>query len=141
MPEERNNERNGSILLYRGKQPGHSAVTIRQDGRICAVAGWDGKYVRSFIRFKFTILIKLPHRVRLYSTKTLKPLGTLAYHKENCVAVCFATPYYEKDGAGGESLDTDLLSENEKERRGRWLVSGGADKRISIWELMRFGAT
>ena len=30
--------------VYRIKHPGNSAVALRNDGRVCAVAGWDGKY-------------------------------------------------------------------------------------------------
>ena len=32
-------------MAYRTKHPGNAAVTIRSDGKVCAVGGWDGKYV------------------------------------------------------------------------------------------------
>ncbi|GAW01299.1 WD-40 repeat-containing protein [Lentinula edodes] len=53
---------------FRTKHPGNACIAIRDDGRVCAVGGWDGK-------------------VRLYSTKSFKPLGTLKYHKDGCQAL------------------------------------------------------
>lgn len=32
-----------SCVAHRTKNPGNSAISIRDDGKICAVAGWDGK--------------------------------------------------------------------------------------------------
>lgn len=31
--------------VHRTKHPGNGAIDIRDDGRIVAVGGWDGKYV------------------------------------------------------------------------------------------------
>lgn len=77
-------------------------------------------------------------RIRLYSTKSFKPLGTLAYHSKNCLTVAFANSSssflrmesYEED---------DEMTEEEKEARSRWLAAGSQDHRLSIWELMDFG--
>ena len=33
--------------------------------------------------------------------------------------------------------DNDMLNE-DKLKRSRWLISGGKDKRIAIWELISF---
>ncbi|KAJ7158839.1 WD40-repeat-containing domain protein [Mycena filopes] len=49
-------------IVYRTSHPGNGCIAIRDDARVCAIGGWDGK-------------------IRLYSTKNLKPLGTLRYHK------------------------------------------------------------
>lgn len=104
------------FVKYRTKYPGNAAVAMRDDGRICAVAGWDGK-------------------IRLYSTKTFKPLGTLVFHKETCQAVIFArthTPQSKHD-------TDDEMDEGEKIKRGRWLISGEKNGRVAIWELSTFG--
>ena len=102
------------------------------------------------------------HRIRLYSTKTLKPLGTLDYHKDGIQAITFARnalppphPPKNQGGEGGvESRagatsasagegdgvgdDDDEFSGSEIEARKRWLVAGGKDGRVSVWELMDF---
>ncbi|KAK0465642.1 WD40-repeat-containing domain protein [Armillaria novae-zelandiae] len=88
---------------HRTNHPGNGAVAIRDDGRVCAVGGWDG-------------------RIRLYSTKSFKPLGTLKYHKNGCQAVAFAR----------------TLSVYQ---RYRWLIGGAKDKLITIWSLMVFNRT
>ena len=82
--------------------------------------------------------------MRLYSTKTFKPLGTLTYHKKNSQAVVFARSQPDSaQGAGisGVEDDEDDMSEAEKAERSRWLVSGAHDNRIAIWSLMDFGRT
>jgi hypothetical protein len=33
------------FVAHRTKHPGNSAITIRDDGKVCAVGGWDGKCV------------------------------------------------------------------------------------------------
>ncbi|PIL35721.1 hypothetical protein GSI_02451 [Ganoderma sinense ZZ0214-1] len=115
-----------ACTVHRTKHPGNGSVSIRDDGRVCAVGGWDGK-------------------VRLYSTKTFKSLGSLAYHKKNCQSVAFAhlrsdmrSSGTATDTEGSEEEDEDDMSEAEKEERTRWLVSGGQDSRVVVWSLMDF---
>ncbi|SJL05305.1 uncharacterized protein ARMOST_08671 [Armillaria ostoyae] len=105
---------------HRTNHPGNGAVAIRDDGRVCAVGGWDG-------------------RIRLYSTKSFKPLGTLKYHKTGCQAVAFARTLsaYQAD----EDEDEDGMSKQEIEERSRWLIGGAKDKLITIWSLMAFNRT
>jgi len=81
----------------------------------------------------------LGSRVRLYSTKSLKPLGTLVYHKENCHALAFASTYLgcTTNLSGGDE-DEDDMSDEEKHQRGRWLIAVGKDCRVSIWALISF---
>ncbi|EGN98932.1 hypothetical protein SERLA73DRAFT_168506 [Serpula lacrymans var. lacrymans S7.3] len=117
--------------VYRTKKPGNAAIAIRDDGKVCAIGGWDGK-------------------VRLYSTKTMKPLGTLEYHKQSCQAVAFArsTPSMEKEHDStvqsgllevtDDEESDDEMSEEEMRKRGLWLVAGGKDSRLSVWTLMSF---
>ncbi len=52
------------------KKPGVAAVVLRHDGKIFAVAGWDG-------------------RVRLYRCDTRKPLAVLQYHRSGVQDVRF----------------------------------------------------
>lgn len=106
--------------VHRTKHPGNSAITIHDDGKLCAVGSWDG-------------------RVRLFSTRSLKALGTLSYHKESCQAVAFAHPLPPDPEADvGEEEEEFGLSVEEKSSRSRWLVAGGKDGRVSVWELKEF---
>ncbi|KAI6004339.1 WD40-repeat-containing domain protein [Pisolithus marmoratus] len=104
--------------VFRTKHPGNGAIAIRDDGRVCAVGGWDGK-------------------VRLYSTKTFKSLGTLVHHKQACQALTFTSP---SDVVSCDIVDDDEedMTPQEKLQRGRWLVTAGKDARVSIWALMSF---
>ncbi|KAG5644377.1 hypothetical protein DXG03_008605 [Asterophora parasitica] len=131
--------------VHRTKHPGNGAIAIRNDGRVCAVAGWDGS-------------------IRLYATRTLRPLGTLRYHKTGCQAVDFASllPVASPSTSTSDSLlhqdrntlvDTrlankddnedsaDEMDDEERAGRARWLVCGGKDGRVSIWELISFEKT
>ncbi|KAF8917549.1 WD40-repeat-containing domain protein [Mucidula mucida] len=107
----------GESEKFKTKQGGNGSVAVRDDGRVCAVGGWDGK-------------------IRLYSTKTFKPLGTLKHHKASCQAVAFA----HSDPALPPASDDedDDLDESEKADRSRWLIGAGKDKLLSIWSLMSF---
>ncbi|KZT53245.1 WD40 repeat-like protein [Calocera cornea HHB12733] len=105
----------GRATIHRTKHPGNGAIAIRSDGRVCAVAGWDGS-------------------IRLYSTKTFKSLGALAYHRDSCYAVAFACLHPRQR----DPNDDDSDDEQEADKRTRWLAAGGKDTRVSIWELMDF---
>ncbi|TCD65141.1 hypothetical protein EIP91_003034 [Steccherinum ochraceum] len=80
---------------FRTKHPGSGSVAIRDDGKVCAIGGWDGK-------------------VRLYSTKTFKSLGTLDLHKQNTQTLAFAHPvaaitsdFTQENRSGDTSEDED----------------------------------
>ena len=79
-------------------------------------------------------------RIRLYSTKSFKPLGTLKYHKSACQCLEFARSIQVGENPDVEEVDSDdeELSKEEKINRSRWLVAGGKDNRVSIWPLMNF---
>ncbi|KAG2145293.1 uncharacterized protein EDB93DRAFT_1287941 [Suillus bovinus] len=112
---------------FKTKHPGNGAIAIRSDGRVCAIGGWDGK-------------------VQLYSTKTLKLLGTLVHHKQGCQAVIFAS-HIDRVLLCGDlkeddsSSDEDEITVEEKHARGRWLIAGSTDAKVSIWALMSFEKT
>ena len=77
-------------------------------------------------------------RVRLYSTKTLKPLGTLDYHKKSCLAVTFARALDAFSQTRSDEDSEDEMTEAEKDARSRWLAAGSQDHRVSIWQLISF---
>ncbi|KAG7450737.1 WD40 repeat-like protein [Guyanagaster necrorhizus] len=108
------------LSKHRTNHPGNGAVAIRGDGRVCAVGGWDG-------------------RIRLYSTKSFKPLGTLKCRKNGCQAVVFARSLsaYQID----VNEDEDGMSKQEREERSRWLIGGAKDKLVTIWSLMASNKT
>ncbi|TFK49603.1 WD-40 repeat-containing protein [Heliocybe sulcata] len=109
-----------ACVAHKTKSVGHSTITIRDDGKVCAVGGWDGK-------------------IRLYSVKTLKPLGALTLHKGACQALAFA--HTTSSDAIPEEGDGEDITEEEKATRSRWLVSGGRDSRVAVWPLMSFTRT
>jgi len=75
-------------------------------------------------------------RVRLYSTKSFKSLGTLVHHKQSCQALTFASDVRSAD----KEVDDDMTL-TEKYQRSRWLITAGKDTRVSIWALMSFEKT
>ncbi|KZT02625.1 WD-40 repeat-containing protein [Laetiporus sulphureus 93-53] len=114
-----------ACVVHRTKHAGNGSIAIRDDGKVCAVGGWDGK-------------------IRLYSTKTMKPLGTLEYHKQLVQAVAFARLNSQVTSA--DALETNVeddsedgMTEQEKLERCRWLAAGGLDQRVSLWSLISFG--
>ncbi|KAG8955637.1 ASTRA complex subunit [Tulasnella sp. 424] len=116
---EENTQGRTTTLINRTKHPGNGTLAVSPDGRVCAVGGWDGK-------------------IRLYSTKSFKPLGSLDYHKGVLQSVAFAYPDSASLSLSNENEDEDEFGPEEKEKRSRWLGSAGVDKRVAIWELMDF---
>jgi WD40 repeat protein len=113
-------------IAYRTTHPGNGSIAIRDDGRVCAIGGWDG-------------------RIRLHSTKSLKALGSLKYHKSACQCVEFprsienATKEDEDfESKDDTNEDDEEMGPEEKLERSRWLMAGAKDGRISIWPLMSF---
>ncbi|KAG6331402.1 hypothetical protein ID866_7688 [Astraeus odoratus] len=123
--------------IFRTKCPGNGAISIRGDGRVCAVGGWDGKYVHSSPSLRDD---NDNARVRLYSTKSFKALGTLVYHKQGCQAVTFAS-FSDGSLPSKEEDEEDEMTLGEKRQRSRWLITSGKDARVSIWALMSFEKT
>lgn len=89
------------------------------------------------------MLLTRSSRTRLYSTRSMKSLGTLEYHKQSCQAVTFArrhAPTVAESSAITDETDDDM-DEEEKAERGRWLAAGSQDQRVSLWTLMDFGGS
>ena len=147
--------------VLKTKHSGQQGLSVRNDGRIFATAGWDS-------------------RVRVYSVKTFKELAVLKWHKDGCYATAFSTVLGEKETserpvadaaeAVPESIqdseglqDDDSLVPNigeqpsgvvahhssgslgsapsfkqrreDETRNKHWLAAGSKDGKISLWEI------
>ncbi|ORY77635.1 WD40-repeat-containing domain protein [Leucosporidium creatinivorum] len=107
--------------------PGRSALAVRDDGKLLAVAGWDGE-------------------TRLYSTKSSHPLAVLSYHRTSLHALAFAPcafplpPPSSPSNLAEPSNDSDSDSDDDDEaprwsKARPWLAVGGKDEKISLWEM------
>ncbi|ORX37077.1 WD40-repeat-containing domain protein [Kockovaella imperatae] len=123
----------GCIKKQNTGQIGNASIAISADDKVVAVGGWDGK-------------------IRLFSAASLKPLGTLAFHRETVHTLAFANcvPVTNDTIAPGDTASTlDLEAEDSDEEeetreqllRGRYLASGGKDTRIALWLLKDFAVT
>ncbi len=107
--------------------------------------GTDGEHIPHFSFFPDEPELTARAGSRLYSTKTLKPLGTLKYHKTACQCLEFArripSTGVPEEVPGREEVDEDdgeEMSAAEIEERERWLVTGSKDSRVAIWSLLSF---
>lgn len=121
------------IKTLQTKHAGQQSLKIRNDGLIFATAGWDS-------------------RVRVYSSKGMKELAVLKWHKEGCYAVAFAdVPITDEEtNAGGESAGGDQKGKEVVKRIGavsvkderlrkaktaHWLAAGSKDGKVSLWDI------
>ena len=117
-----------SSKAIKTKHAGQQDLTMRDDGKIFATAGWDA-------------------RIRVYSSKSMQELAVLKWHKEGCYAVSFARTLVDP---AAESQDDDLdrslqrstsaLAQIKQKRAGRaeqthWLAAGGKDAKITLWDI------
>ncbi|XPS99793.1 Astra associated protein 1 Asa1 [Ascochyta lentis] len=115
------------------KHAGQQSLSIRSDGRLLATGGWDA-------------------RVRIYSTKTLKEVAVLKWHKEGVYAVAFGEVLDASDvrrsadvSGGGEGTGEVAkrgtgLSKLQKQREEKmqvkhWVAAGAKDGKVSLWEI------
>ena len=117
-----------SLKAINTKHAGQQDVTMRDDGKIFATAGWDA-------------------RIRVYSSKSMQELAVLKWHKEGCYAVAFSQtsmnspPKTQSDGSN-QSLQrsTSTLAQikqkrTEKSQQTHWLAAGGKDAKITLWDI------
>jgi hypothetical protein len=141
------------ITIFKTKHPGRAGIAVRDDGRIVAIAGWDGSYAQFPIFFfslsSYEFIPRLHNNlwglgkfnsVRVHSAGSFKPLAILDLHKDSVYAVAFA-PLSTKLGNRGAVGEEEGEDEDEDEDRGggrvprAWLAAGGKDERISLWEV------
>lgn len=137
-------------LSRNSKHAGQQGLKIRDDGKIFATAGWDG-------------------RVRVYSIKTLAELACLKWHKEGCYSVAFPRAVEIPENASKidivkkddvQDLEASLVLnledppsfavaksalpgalsviKLERERREmvkHWLAVGSKDGKVSLWDI------
>jgi WD40 repeat protein len=112
------------------KHAGQQSLRVRSDGRIIVTGGWDS-------------------RIRIYSTKTLKEVAVLKWHKEGVYAVDFATvltaeDLQERDAENNNGNETarretglgKLQRQREEQMQLKhWVVAGAKDGKVSLWEV------
>jgi WD40 repeat protein len=115
------------------KHAGQQSLSVRSDGRILATGGWDS-------------------RVRIYSTKTLKEVAVLKWHKEGVYAVAFGKildvadlehgvqDAQSQDGIGDVTRRETGLGKLQRQREEKmqvkhWIAAGAKDGKISLWEV------
>ena len=123
------------IKIVSTKHSGQQGLRIRSDGRIFATAGWDA-------------------RIRVYSTKTMKELAVLKWHKDGCYATAFAditdpdidgesvgestTPEGTVEMAVVRQVSTMTVAKERRDQRARWthwLAAGSKDGKVSLWDI------
>jgi ASTRA-associated protein 1 len=118
------------LKIIKTKHSGQQGLRIRNDGRVFATAGWDG-------------------RVRVYGVKGMKELAVLKWHKEGCYAVAFADVDVETDGEDDQGEDEEKGKElvsrmgtmtvrEERSRKAKtthWLAVGSKDGKVSLWDI------
>ena len=117
------------------KHSGQQSLRIRNDGKVFATAGWDG-------------------RVRVYAVGGMREVAVLKWHKEGCYAVAFAD-VEEQEGSQGEVGSTGGEQEKGKGRdlvvrmgmktikeervwkakNTHWLAAGSKDGKVSLWDI------
>lgn len=119
-------EAQGEIKVVKTGHSGQQSLRVRDDGKIFATAGWDG-------------------RVRVYAVKSMRELAVLKWHQEGCYAVAFA----DVDGGDvlapglhdeekGKELGGALTVRQERIRRAEsthWLAVGSKDGKVSLWDI------
>ncbi|KAK6531507.1 ASTRA complex subunit [Arthrobotrys megalospora] len=113
------------------RHAGQQGLSLRSDGRIFATAGWDS-------------------RIRVYTSKNMKEVAVLKWHREGCYAVAFARIFDGRDeprAGGGDGAYSDEVAQasdtittvsqqrEERTRHAHVLAAGSKDGRVSLWEI------
>ncbi|KAG9240351.1 WD repeat-containing protein-like protein [Calycina marina] len=139
----------GEIKLVKTGHSGQQSLSVRNDGKIFATAGWDG-------------------RVRVYSVKNMREVAVLKWHGKGCYAVGFADVKCEVPAPEGrkgkvkvgEEVEEEMEEEDEegdedrskkverrmerfmvkhermqKTRTTHWLAVGSKDGKVSLWDI------
>ena len=96
------NELKTPVKTVQTKHSGQQGLQIRSDGKIFSTGGWDSK-------------------VRVYSSKTMRELAVLKWHRDGCFATAFA-----------EMLLNDTSSEEEDGEKSKPNVPGSVDTSRSL---------
>lgn len=80
------------------KHAGQQSLRVRSDGRLIVTAGWDA-------------------RIRIYSSKTLKEVAVLKWHKEGVYAVAFGQILTAEDLAKQEEEACFMAALNEAQKQ------------------------
>ena len=122
------------LKIVQTKHSGQQGLQVRSDGKIFATAGWDA-------------------RVRVYSSKTMKELAVLKWHKVGCYCTAFAeignfssikaeddSPVKQEDTEGQDIVRTAAVNSVQQRREARarfthWLAAGSKDGKISLWDI------
>lgn len=114
------------------KHSGQQSLNLRSDGRIFATAGWDSN-------------------VRVYSSKTLKEMAVLQWHKVGAYAVAFANVQAETtettESTSKATPDSTLIASTstamttvkvrriQKAKDTHWIATGSKDGKIALWDI------
>lgn len=94
------------LKVVNTKHSGQQSLKVRSDGKLLATAGWDSK-------------------IRIYSTRTLKELAVLSWHKVGAYAVAFASV---DEPSGPSSISQPTASEQPVESGIRDSTGASQDK-------------
>ena len=110
------------------KHAGQQGLSVRDDGKIFATAGWDA-------------------RIRVYSAKNLREVAALKWHSEGCYCTGFAeTKVHLASETSGELRDHASAQSSSalarivqkrltKAQQTHWLAAGSKDGKISLWDI------
>ena len=98
------------------KNAGVADVSVRQDSKIIASGGCDGRLLLTWIITTLFPFCCYVHRVRVFGWKKGKPLAILNYHSAVVHCVSFA-------GDKAQLEDSNLM------------ICGSKDERISLWKI------
>jgi ASTRA-associated protein 1 len=128
IPDSVSNLKTDTPVVINTKHSGQQGLRIRDDGKIFATAGWDG-------------------RVRVYSAKAMKEVAVLKWHEVGCYTVAFADVEQSRQDGGENGPDRashgmEVASpETVRSRRIRqsqaahWLAAGSKDGKVSLWDI------
>lgn len=104
------------VKVVNTKHSGQQSISVRSDGKIFATAGWDT-------------------RIRVYSTKTMKELAVLKWHREGCYAVAFGQVLEQEASEADGVMITAKERRREKAKTMHWVAGGAKDGKVSLWEV------